>query len=114
MPINSNKIQQIIGERDDLLNDMLRLFAKDLQEHSQLLQALQQQAAPMLDYQRLLHRLMGSASYFAAEGLREALVQAELLCHQESAPALFEAALERVYSEIQRILNCELIQQALH
>jgi HPt (histidine-containing phosphotransfer) domain-containing protein len=114
MPINPHKIQQIIGERHELLSEMLRLFAKDLQEHGQLLQALQQQAAPRMNYQRLLHRLMGSASYFAAEDLRSALVEAERLCHEASAPAVFDAALGNVYGEIQRILSCELMQQALH
>lgn len=113
MPINPKKIQQIVGERH-LLNEMLCLFAKDLQEHGRQLQALQRQAAPRIEYQRLLHRLMGSASYFAAEDLRAVLVQADQLCHQESAPALLDAALESVYSEIQRILSCELMQQALH
>lgn len=113
MPIHKNKIQQIVGERHDLLNDMLRLFAKDLHEHVQQLQTLQQQAASAADYQRLLHRLMGSASYFAAEDLRAALLQTESLCHQNVAQTLFDAALESVYAEIQRIFDCDLMQQAM-
>lgn len=112
MPIDKNKIQHIISVQEGMIDNMLQLFAKDLQEHCQQLQALHSHDAPMADYGRLLHRLIGSASYFAADDLRAALTEAEQLSQQSDRQQL-ETALERVYLEIERILECELMQRAL-
>ena len=111
-PIDTFKLKQLIGDQDALINSMLLLFANDLTEHISQLQALNGEPDTWPTYQKLLHRLIGSASYFGTDDLRTVLLHAEALSREHDGEAL-NAMLEQVYREAARVLACDLMQKAM-
>jgi HPt (histidine-containing phosphotransfer) domain-containing protein len=108
-PIDKAKVIAMVGGNEDVANEMLTLFGKDLEEHIGKLRQLTCQSETMPDFQRLLHRILGSTAYFAANDLNEVVRSAEQLAKRSDHQAL-EALLPEIYREAERVLNCELIQ----
>lgn len=112
-PIDTHKVKQLIGDQETLLHSILLMFANDLTEHVMQLQALHTEIDAWPSYQRLLHRLLGSASYFGTDDLRAVLLEAEACRRNQDRDAL-NTVLTRVYHEVERILHCELMLSATH
>ena len=90
-----------------LTDSLLALFADDLKDHVNQLQALMPN--DWLNHHRLLHRLLGSASYFSAATLRSLLLAADL-CTQNQDELALTLALKSIYGEIDSILQSDPMQ----
>lgn len=105
--IDKNKIIQYIGTDETRLNELLLIFAEDLRTHVRQLQTLT--TDDWLKHQRLLHRMIGSASYFGTDDLKECVKQAEHWCRRQDAVQL-NLALTQLYHEVERVLSCDLMK----
>ncbi len=104
--LDKNKILQYIGTDETRINTLLVIFATDLRNHAKQLQTLA--IDDWTNHHKLLHRLMGSASYFGTEDLKAYVKQAEYWCQHQQESQL-TATLQQLYLEIERVLSCELL-----